>query len=113
MENINEECEICFDSYIDTVNVKKPFCLFPCGHTFCFECISSLTNKLCPKCKTRFTEKATNWAIIHKVNGLNSKNRSNIFTKAVCCFFFSFKIIMYLKNKLFMFIEELCFVIQF
>jgi hypothetical protein len=86
MENIAEECEICFDSYSDTVNMKKPFCLFPCGHTFCFDCISSLTNKLCPKCMTPFKCMATNWAIIHKVNGLNT-NRSNIFTKAVCCFF--------------------------
>jgi len=49
------ECSICFDEI-----GKKNNCVTPCGHVFCFSCVSkSLTrNNTCPCCRTVLVEDA-------------------------------------------------------
>ncbi len=31
-----DKCEICYEPYDEDENMNKPYCLFPCGHTFWF-----------------------------------------------------------------------------
>ena len=47
-ESINETCPICFDD-IKKINV----CTTPCGHTFCFKCLTKAMNNNteCPMCR--------------------------------------------------------------
>ena len=48
MESINETCPICFDE-IKKINN----CTAPCGHTFCFKCLTKAMNNNteCPMCR--------------------------------------------------------------
>ena len=33
MDNL-DKCEICYELFDDDENMNKPYCLFPCGHSF-------------------------------------------------------------------------------
>jgi len=48
VESINETCPICFDEIKKTNN-----CTTPCGHTFCFKCLTKAMNNNteCPMCR--------------------------------------------------------------
>ena len=46
--NTNLECGVCFQVYEDPRGL-------PCGHTFCFKCISKVTNQLCPTCRAEWS----------------------------------------------------------
>ena len=46
--NTHFECSICYQVYEDPR-------VIPCGHTFCFNCISSITNKQCPTCRAEWS----------------------------------------------------------
>ena len=50
---INEECPICFDKIMGTNN-----CTTPCGHVFCFRCITEAMNNntQCPCCRQELVE---------------------------------------------------------
>lgn len=52
-EKSNSECSICLEIFES--EGKKRCVVTPCGHIFCFECISIviLTSKNCPKCRKK------------------------------------------------------------
>lgn len=58
-------CEICFQSYDEAH--RLPYSLFPCGHTFCEQCICNLNKDACPACGSEIQFKAKNWAIINLI----------------------------------------------
>ena len=58
-------CEICFENY--NKENRLPLNIFPCGHTFCQLCITSLNVKRCPQCNIAFEHTAKNWAIINLI----------------------------------------------
>ena len=60
-------CKICFDDFDD--NKKKPYCIHPCAHTFCLECLEKLPVKECPICRQKIESKNPNWVIIEFVPG--------------------------------------------
>jgi hypothetical protein len=53
MENIDNECVICYEGIGEKNN-----CVTPCGHKFCFSCmVKSLNrNDTCPMCRTALRE---------------------------------------------------------
>jgi len=53
VESINETCPICFDEIKKTNN-----CTTPCGHTFCFKCLTKAMNNNteCPMCRGSLVE---------------------------------------------------------
>eukprot|EP01035_Chromulina_nebulosa_P028313 gene28313-37367_t len=60
-------CKICFE--LMTAPENTPILLFPCGHTFCKQCIekhcrdANKRNKCCPYCRTPIESKAVNQAL--------------------------------------------------
>jgi tetratricopeptide (TPR) repeat protein len=52
-------CKICFKKF--NSDDRKPTCLFPCGHTFCFKCTKEILN--CALCRSDF-QTCTNWQLI-------------------------------------------------
>jgi hypothetical protein len=73
-EIIKNECRICLNDYDD--KIFKPTVLFPCGHTFCSNCISLLN--ICGLCKSNITFKTTNWDIITNRLAKNKISLSSI-----------------------------------
>ncbi|XP_047737070.1 nuclear factor 7, brain isoform X2 [Hyalella azteca] len=67
------ECEVCNENF-DSGN-HKPLCL-PCGHTFCFSCITNLPGpsgtQICPKCRKQLPQEigqmTVNYALIPPEN---------------------------------------------
>ncbi|RNA42558.1 Na(+) H(+) exchange regulatory cofactor NHE, partial [Brachionus plicatilis] len=58
-------CEICFENFDEKDHL--PIALFPCGHTFCANCVQNLNNQTCPACNQKFEKRAKNWAIINLI----------------------------------------------
>jgi tetratricopeptide (TPR) repeat protein len=52
-------CKICFKKF--NSDDRKPTCLFPCGHTFCFKCTKEISK--CGLCRSDF-QTCTNWQLI-------------------------------------------------
>jgi hypothetical protein len=55
-------CDLCFINFNTSNN--KPYSLYPCGHTFCLECINKLKYNKCPIDREQFDGKAPNFWII-------------------------------------------------
>lgn len=63
-------CKICFE--LMTSPVHTPILLFPCGHTFCQQCMDShfgkkgqlsASGKTCPYCRTKIETRAVNQSL--------------------------------------------------
>ena len=60
-------CKICFELMQSPENT--PYLLFPCGHTFCKQCLEkhcrggNSRNKTCPYCRIPIESKAVNQAL--------------------------------------------------
>jgi hypothetical protein len=54
-------CQICFNSYDE--QIRKPFSIFNCGHTFCIISLYriNLVSHWCPQCKNKIESIAPNW----------------------------------------------------
>ena len=54
---VNGECPICFNTITNTNN-----CTTPCGHVFCFQCITKamISNTQCPCCRQELLETKEN-----------------------------------------------------
>ncbi len=59
-EEEEEECQcgICFE-WMDQPD-RAPTILFPCGHTFCKDCIQKLAKRNCPHCRRTIEQQAPN-----------------------------------------------------
>lgn len=69
MSNIQlPSCKVCFQVYGTEKN--KPFCILPCCHTFCGDCIAKLTDRHCPSCRSAITETKLNWELYETVSQL-------------------------------------------
>lgn len=67
-------CNICSKEYNNSNN--KPFILFPCCHTFCSECVLSLT--VCRNCSSSIDEKKANLALFDLLDeGLRVRKENN------------------------------------
>jgi len=58
----NTVCEICEESYDE--EARRPVVIFPCGHTYCSDCLNKITNKLCPQCRQSIEQTVTNFSIL-------------------------------------------------
>ena len=58
----NLACGICLEEYDS--QTRRPLSLYPCGHTFCTNCIQQLSNDICPFDSIRIEGKATNWELL-------------------------------------------------
>ena len=52
-ENEMHQCGICFALYDED---HPEGVIITCKHKFCFDCITKLPKKECPKCNKRFTD---------------------------------------------------------
>ena len=52
LRHLIEHCNICHEKY--NHRERKESAL-NCGHCFCFECLTTLANKLCPICRNNYT----------------------------------------------------------
>jgi len=67
-------CNICSKEYNNSNN--KPFILFPCCHTFCSECVLSLT--VCRNCSSSIDDKKANLALFDLLDeGLRVRKENN------------------------------------
>jgi tetratricopeptide (TPR) repeat protein len=78
-------CEICMESF--NKEEHKPMTLMPCAHTYCFECIEQLKEKVeynCPTCRVSISDAKPNYALINMLNLGFTQNSKNEFdnTKA-------------------------------
>ncbi|CAG5077908.1 Oidioi.mRNA.OKI2018_I69.PAR.g8841.t1.cds [Oikopleura dioica] len=48
----DRKCKVCFEKYDDD---HPEAAIFPCGHKSCYNCLTSLTQKICPICRAEFT----------------------------------------------------------
>ena len=57
---MSNTCPICFELFLPPEH--SPFILFPCGHSFCKQCIDSYAKikKKCPFCRSGFNSMAPN-----------------------------------------------------
>lgn len=73
-------CRICFE--IMASPNKSPILLFPCGHTFCKECVehhldSTTTKKsLCPYCRSPVTSRAMNLSLKELIDTFVAQKRN-------------------------------------
>lgn len=58
-------CEKCFETYNQKSRV--PNALFPCGHTFCEECVRKFRNRECAACSTQVEAQAVNWSLVNLI----------------------------------------------
>lgn len=58
-------CKICFEKYDHSK--RRPYCLLPCAHTFCADCLKKSTFLTCPNCKSDVTGQSPNWELIQLV----------------------------------------------
>ena len=58
-------CEVCFENF--NQKTRTPSVLFPCGHTFCDDCIGKFRNRTCPACSIQFEAQAKNWSLFNLV----------------------------------------------
>lgn len=65
----NSACEICEESYNE--DTRRPLIIFPCGHTYCSECLNQVPNKLCPQCRRSITQTITNFSVLSQIVGVN------------------------------------------
>lgn len=56
------DCKICYENYDDYS--RKPYFLYPCGHTYCKCCLDSLVRNICPECNMIIQDKKVNYALI-------------------------------------------------
>mmetsp|Transcript_32782 Transcript_32782/g.57039 ORF Transcript_32782/g.57039 Transcript_32782/m.57039 type:complete len:258 (+) Transcript_32782:5776-6549(+) len=58
-------CSICLETMLPPHN--SPVILFPCGHTICKTCVTTIEkkhmNKVCPCCKAKVTSTAINYSL--------------------------------------------------
>lgn len=58
------ECTVCFEGYSSDNFDKHPITVPGCGHTFCRECVTRLTQgeqaPICPGCRVRFGRHVSN-----------------------------------------------------
>ncbi len=59
-------CQICFDSYNNSDH--KPYVITSCGHTFCCNCLNSLSDRLCPTCRKLIRGKQLNFALLEMID---------------------------------------------
>lgn len=59
----SQKCGVCLDLMIPPK--KCPILLFPCGHTFCKQCLTlhKENNNFCPSCRTEFVSEAVNQSL--------------------------------------------------
>ena len=50
VEEVDDECPICFGTLLKTLRVVTP-----CGHIFHATCFNKLTHDVCPMCRKIFT----------------------------------------------------------
>ena len=55
-------CKICFEDFYH--EKRKPYCVHPCAHTFCLECLNKLDTKSCPIYRQVIEGKNPNWGIL-------------------------------------------------
>ena len=63
----NNACEICEESYNE--DTKRPLIIFPCGHTYCSECLNQIENKICPQCRRSIEQTITNFSVLSQIGG--------------------------------------------
>lgn len=67
-------CAICLEKY--NYNKNKPYSLYPCGHTFCNECLQQINTKKCSKCRKVTVFKQINYAILETLDELLNRETS-------------------------------------
>ena len=78
-EMASQTCSICMDLMVAP---KTPMMLFPCGHTFCSECLSANLAKggagknKCPYCRTTIESKAPNLTLQQLVRSFVDKQNA-------------------------------------
>lgn len=58
-------CEVCFENY--NLKNRQPHALFPCGHTFCEQCIKQFRDNTCAACSGQFSSEVKNWALVNLI----------------------------------------------
>lgn len=64
-------CQICFEKYDHSD--FKPYTLYPCSHTVCYQCITSLVEHKCPKCRCMIKDKKPNFGLLELIPDINIK----------------------------------------
>lgn len=70
-EVASHTCPICYE--LMAGKEHAPVLLFPCGHTFCAQCVGKLQGApkdVCPVCRARVTSKAPNVSLRNIINAL-------------------------------------------
>ena len=75
---MSNTCPICFELFLPPEN--SPFILFPCGHSFCKQCINSYAKikKKCPFCRSGFNSMAPNISLQNLILSANEKKEEVI-----------------------------------
>ena len=70
---MSNTCPICFELFLPPAH--QPFILFPCGHTYCKECINTYAKvkKKCPFCRSTFNSMAPNISLQNLILSANEK----------------------------------------
>ena len=75
------QCDICFNDFDHDLN--KPLVLQPCCHTICSDCVKRLLNRTCPTCRSLFTNKAPNFAILKMLECKDVQQRNAPSTSSI------------------------------
>ncbi|KAF9788505.1 hypothetical protein BJ322DRAFT_638737 [Thelephora terrestris] len=66
-------CDVCYDSY----GQDNPASTIPCGHIFCYRCISVCKPSICPLCRKKFSKS--------NVTKLRTANVGDVGSEAIVC----------------------------
>lgn len=64
-------CQICLEKY--NHSEFKPYTLYSCSHTICYQCLNSLTEPKCPKCRCVIKDKKPNFGLLELIPDVNAK----------------------------------------
>ena len=71
-------CPICFE--LMTGKLRQPTLLFPCGHTFCADCLrqhlDKLNRKTCPYCREKVASQAPNISLQQVIDGFVERQQT-------------------------------------
>lgn len=78
---MSNTCPVCYELLLPPSH--QPYILFPCGHTFCKQCIDSFAKvkKMCPFCRTTYNTMAPNLSLQNLI--LSAKEKKEGFMQDV------------------------------
>jgi hypothetical protein len=69
------DCSVCFETFDDEIDERRPYLINPCGHCFCLNCLNGFNPPNCPNCRRKIENKICNWQLIDLIAESKAKRK--------------------------------------